>query len=57
MNKMRAPLAYFVRGYKGSFIKFGFDPQEDQIMAGMQVDDPQFGVEPKENWGRAAHDR
>ena len=51
ITKMRAPLAYLVRGYEGSFVKFGEDPQEGQIQGGMKVSDPKFGVEDESIWG------
>ena len=31
---MPYPLKYFIRGYDGSFMKFGDDKQENQIIAG-----------------------
>lgn len=48
---MRAPLAYLIRGREGSFVKFGDDPQEVQIPAGMKVTDSKFGVEAEDIWG------
>jgi len=32
-------------GTEGSFVKYGFDPQEPQAVAGMDPNDPAFGVE------------
>ncbi|KAJ6256998.1 hypothetical protein Dda_7881 [Drechslerella dactyloides] len=45
VTPMEHPLKYLVRGYDGSFIKFGEDNQEPQIIAGMQSTDEGFGVE------------
>lgn len=50
-TKMAAPLAYLVRGREGAFIKFGDDPQESQIQAGMKVTDEGFGVEAEDIHG------
>lgn len=50
-SKMKYPLKYFIRGYEGTFVKFGDDRQEDQINAGMSLSDPAFGVEPEATWG------
>ena len=40
-----------VLGLHGAFEKFGLDPQEDQLAAGMMPDHPDFGSEPSERWG------
>lgn len=42
---------YVVHGTKGSFTKWGLDPQEDQLKAGMRPDAPGFGEEPESAWG------
>jgi predicted dehydrogenase len=42
---------YWLRGTKGSFTKYGIDPQEDQLKAGMGFDTPGFGEEPETAWG------
>lgn len=42
---------YRVNGTRASFLKPGLDPQEPQLRAGMEPDDPSFGAEPKEQWG------
>jgi scyllo-inositol 2-dehydrogenase (NADP+) len=36
---------YSVHGAGGSFVKYGLDPQEAQLTAGMDPRDPAFGVE------------
>ena len=38
-------LRFWVRGQKGSYIKYDLDPQEPQIVDGMKVTDPNFGLE------------
>jgi predicted dehydrogenase len=42
---------YVVHGTKGSFVKWGLDPQEDQLKAGMGFDSPGFGEDPETDWG------
>jgi len=44
-------IRYIVRGNKGTFTKYGVDPQEDQIKAGMKIGDPKLGVDPEELHG------
>jgi predicted dehydrogenase len=45
-------LRFWVRGVKGSFKKFGLDPQEDQLRKlGMKVGDQGYGVEKVERHG------
>lgn len=51
VSKMRQPLKYFIRGNKGTYIKYGDDQQEHQIMSGMKYGDKGFGEEPEEIWG------
>ncbi len=48
---MQLPLKYLVRGYDGSFIKFGDDKQESQIAAGLTVASPGFGIESENTYG------
>jgi predicted dehydrogenase len=48
---MQYPLKYFVRGYDGTFIKYGTDMQESQIMTGQTTATPGFGVEPEATHG------
>ncbi|HEX4308429.1 MAG TPA: Gfo/Idh/MocA family oxidoreductase [Acidobacteriaceae bacterium] len=42
---------YRVHGTRGSFTKWGVDPQEDQLKAGMGFGAPEFGEEPEAAWG------
>jgi predicted dehydrogenase len=41
-----------IRGLGGEFVKQDLDPQEDQLLAGLRPDDPGFGEDPPERWGR-----
>jgi predicted dehydrogenase len=51
ITTMQYPPKYFVRGYDGSFIKYGDDRQESQIMAGQTTTTSGFGIEPEATWG------
>ncbi|HZD50393.1 MAG TPA: Gfo/Idh/MocA family oxidoreductase [Silvibacterium sp.] len=42
---------FVVHGTKGSFVKWGLDPQEDALKAGGSYSDPGFGEEPVSQWG------
>jgi scyllo-inositol 2-dehydrogenase (NADP+) len=42
---------FLLHGTRGSFAKWGLDPQEDQLKAGMGYDSPEMGVEPESAWG------
>ncbi len=42
---------YTLHGYRGSFVKYGIDVQEDQLRAGMKPGDAGFGDEPAEQRG------
>jgi scyllo-inositol 2-dehydrogenase (NADP+) len=42
---------FLVHGAKGSFVKWGIDPQEETLKAGAKFGDPGFGEEPKSRWG------
>jgi scyllo-inositol 2-dehydrogenase (NADP+) len=41
-----------VRGLDGEYVKEDLDPQERQLLDGLRPDDPGFGEEPEERWGR-----
>ncbi|HEX5236710.1 MAG TPA: Gfo/Idh/MocA family oxidoreductase [Silvibacterium sp.] len=43
---------FVVHGTKGSFVKWGLDPQEDALKAGAKFSDPGFGEEPESQWGQ-----
>lgn len=51
VSVMPDQLRYFIRGREGSYIKLGEDPQEEQRMDGMKLDDERLGWEPEERWG------
>lgn len=42
---------YRVYGDRGAFVKFGVDPQEDQLRAGLRPRDAGFGEETADRWG------
>jgi scyllo-inositol 2-dehydrogenase (NADP+) len=42
---------YLVHGTRGSFTKWGVDPQEDQLKEGMGFGALEFGEEPEAAWG------
>ena len=48
---MQYPLKYFIRGYDGTFVKYGDDKQEATIMAGGSTETPGFGLEPEATYG------
>ena len=39
-------------GLRGTYEKWGLDPQEDALRSGIRPDDPRWGKEPREQWGR-----
>lgn len=51
LTAVRPGPRFVVHGTKGSFIKWGLDPQEDALRAGAKFSDPGFGEEPESNWG------
>lgn len=43
---------FSIHGTKGSFIKYGEDPQEEQLKNGLKpIDSPDWGLESKKIWG------
>jgi scyllo-inositol 2-dehydrogenase (NADP+) len=42
---------FTLHGTEGSFVKFGIDPQEDAIKAGIPIGSPGWGEEPESLWG------
>ncbi len=42
---------FHIEGTKGSFIKYGFDPQESHLKKGMLPSETNFGIEGKEKFG------
>lgn len=47
---------FTVRGTAATFTKFGLDPQERALAAGQTPRDPQWGREPREQWGQLITD-
>lgn len=45
-----------LRGLRGSYEKWGLDPQEDALRSGMRPGNTAWGLEPRENWGRLSTD-
>lgn len=44
---------YQLLGEQGSFVKYGMDPQEEALKAGMTpADQPHWGTEPASRWGK-----
>ena len=48
---MEAGPRFSLHGKNGSFVKHGFDPQEDDLKAGFDPLDPAWGEESEEEWG------
>lgn len=42
---------YLIHGTRGSFVKWGLDPQEEQLKSGRGYDSPGMGDEPESAWG------
>lgn len=42
---------FLLNGTRGSFVKFGLDPQEQQLKDGLRFDAPGFGEDPESDWG------
>lgn len=42
---------FVLRGTEGSFVKYGFDPQEEALKRGLTPAEPGWGEEPEERWG------
>jgi predicted dehydrogenase len=45
-----------ISGLLGTYEKWGLDPQEEAIGTGMRPGDPDWGLEPREKWGRLSTD-
>lgn len=43
---------FILHGTEGSFVKYGFDPQEEALKRGLIPSESDWGNEPKEQWGR-----
>ena len=42
---------FAVHGTEGSFVKYGVDPQEEALKCGRSPGEPDWGMEPAEQWG------
>lgn len=42
---------FILHGTEGSFVKFGFDPQEEALKRGLTPSEANWGTEPREQWG------
>ena len=42
---------FVVHGLKGSYVKFGKDPQESDLSTGRSLNDPRWGMEDPAHWG------
>ncbi|MBD2306747.1 oxidoreductase [Chroococcidiopsis sp. FACHB-1243] len=42
---------FILHGTEGSFIKYGYDPQEEALKQGLTPAEPNWGEEPREKWG------
>src|SRR5579884_161347 len=49
-------LRFRISGLRGSYEKAGLDPQEDALRTGMRPGDTNWGIEPRERWGRLSTD-
>jgi scyllo-inositol 2-dehydrogenase (NADP+) len=45
-----------INGLRGTYEKWGLDPQEDALKAGMRPGHPDWGKEPRQQWGRLSTD-
>jgi scyllo-inositol 2-dehydrogenase (NADP+) len=45
---------FLLHGTRGSFVKWGLDPQEDQIKSGTAIGTSEYGVEDQSRWGELA---
>lgn len=48
---MQHPLKFFIRGYDGSFVKYGEDLQESQAAKGIKATEEGFGAESEDTYG------
>ena len=51
LTACKAGPRFVVHGTRGSFVKWGLDPQEDQLKAGLKFGDAGFGEDPESLWG------
>jgi predicted dehydrogenase len=54
MLEENAELRYIINGTKGSYVKYGIDPQEALLKEGIKPDADDWGMEGFDNWGLAS---
>lgn len=47
---------FHVSGLRGTYSKYGLDPQEPALKDGLRPGDPGWGLEPRESWGSLSTD-
>lgn len=47
---------FHISGLRGTYSKYGLDPQEPALKDGMRPGDPEWGLEPMESWGSLSTD-
>ena len=45
-----------INGLRGTYEKWGMDPQEDALQSGLRPGDRSWGLEPREHWGQLSTD-
>jgi predicted dehydrogenase len=45
-------MRFRIEGTQGTYVKYGLDPQEEQLKTGITANDPLYGVEKAANYGR-----
>lgn len=54
LSSVPKQIRYLVKGAKGSFEKYGLDPQEPFLRSGKKVADEGFGIESEDAWGEVS---
>jgi scyllo-inositol 2-dehydrogenase (NADP+) len=49
-------LRFVVRGTRGTYTKYGLDPQEQELIKGAVPSSPDWGAEPEAAWGTLVHE-
>ena len=42
---------FILHGTEGSFVKYGFDPQEEALKQGLTPSEPNWGIDARDQWG------
>ncbi len=56
LHAMKSGPRYVLHGTRGTFVKYGEDPQEQALKAGAAGREPGWGQEPPESWGELTAD-